>query len=228
MANAGSVIGEVIGLMWFGFAASQVGAVATAEKACADAFDKSTRGHYGYGQQWSCACCALMAARGGAVAHARELLATLQPTDAYLAQFCRFVAAQAYASEERFDLALQEGLAGIEGPSPAYARWGLGLLAQVHVKTCQPEKALRVAEQALAQPPNAGFEVDSVLLLARAEALEQLGDRDRARAAIGEARGRISMVSTSISDPALRESFMRVVEPHARTLDLADEWLGRQ
>jgi hypothetical protein len=62
--------------------------------------------------------------------------------------------------------------------------------------------------------------------LAHAEALHATGARDAAHRAIAGARTRLVSVADRIADPAYRRSFLDSVPENARTLALAQAWLG--
>jgi hypothetical protein len=62
--------------------------------------------------------------------------------------------------------------------------------------------------------------------LVHAEALHATGAHDAARAAIAQARARVTAIADQISDPVYRDSFLAQVPENARTLALATSWLG--
>ena len=68
----------------------------------------------------------------------------------------------------------------------------------------------------------------SQLRLTRAEALHALGKEEEAHAAIREARDGIFHVAVTLDDAELRASYLTRVQVHARTLNLATEWLGER
>jgi eukaryotic-like serine/threonine-protein kinase len=57
-------------------------------------------------------------------------------------------------------------------------------------------------------------------------ALRASGDLERARAEATEARRRLDARAACISDPALRESYLRAVPENAATRAVCDELLG--
>ncbi|HEX7839584.1 MAG TPA: hypothetical protein VF469_19045, partial [Kofleriaceae bacterium] len=62
--------------------------------------------------------------------------------------------------------------------------------------------------------------------LAHAEALHAAGAHDAARGAIVRARAHLLAIADKIADPSYRTSFLAHVPENARTLALADAWLG--
>jgi hypothetical protein len=67
----------------------------------------------------------------------------------------------------------------------------------------------------------------TTLRLARAEALHALGRTGEAHIAIREARDVVLHTAATLDgDPELRESYLNTIHTHARTLQLAREWLG--
>jgi hypothetical protein len=56
-------------------------------------------------------------------------------------------------------------------------------------------------------------------------ALRASGNREQARAVATEARARLAARAACISDPALRESYLRAVPENAETRTLCDELL---
>jgi hypothetical protein len=66
-------------------------------------------------------------------------------------------------------------------------------------------------------------EGDVYLILARVHALEANGQRDAAREVLTAARKRVDAHANAIEDPALRKSFLAILD-NARTLSLAREW----
>jgi hypothetical protein len=99
-------------------------------------------------------------------------------------------------------------------------------LALVHLKRREGSEALESAEQGLSRFGSTMW-VTSLLRLIKAEALHSLNRLEDARVAIGEARDRLMRIATSLAaHPTLRESYLTGIGCHARTLQLASEWLG--
>jgi len=89
----------------------------------------------------------------------------------------------------------------------------------------QRAEAKDVAEQATAMLEGLdAVEGDAYVRLAQAEALFACGDREASKAAIREARDRVMDRARSITDDALRQSFLTRVWEHSRTIALADSW----
>jgi hypothetical protein len=106
----------------------------------------------------------------------------------------------------------------------------LAVLATVALQRSQPTEALALAERGMDAAATSGPRLlwnESMLRLARAEALHTLGRTAAARTAIREARDRVLRIADSLDGhPDLRESYLTTVVANARTLELASEWLG--
>jgi len=98
--------------------------------------------------------------------------------------------------------------------------------ASIDVARERFREALAWAEQALSLADSlAHFEEGEALLrLAYAQALDALGETQRAREAIRSARDRLLARASRIKDVRLRESFLRSVPENARILELEREW----
>jgi hypothetical protein len=87
--------------------------------------------------------------------------------------------------------------------------------------------ALAFAESGLAAAERGSYLLTvSFLCLARAEALHGLGSVDLAQLAIREARQRILTIASTLEDVELRDAYLTRVSVHARTFELARQWLG--
>ena len=101
----------------------------------------------------------------------------------------------------------------------------LATLAQVKLAQGLPREAAEIAGVAMALVDRDGFGSGETLVrLMDAETRWGIGDREGARAAIHAAEARLRERAAKISDPELRESFLRRVPENARTLALAAEW----
>jgi hypothetical protein len=69
-------------------------------------------------------------------------------------------------------------------------------------------------------------EGEALVRLAYVEALFANGDHSAAYAAIAEARERILATAAGIDDPGRHKTFLENVPENARTLSLAQAWLG--
>jgi hypothetical protein len=103
---------------------------------------------------------------------------------------------------------------------------GLEALAVVALRQGRPQDALGYAARGLQALSRGGRLQTHVHRLLRAEALHALGKTDEAFAAIHEAREGVLRVAALISEPELRASYLTRVMNNARTLDLAQQWLG--
>jgi hypothetical protein len=105
----------------------------------------------------------------------------------------------------------------------------LGTLAMLRLAQGRAADALAAAEEAVAACASmggCGMFRGAFVRLARAEALHATGATDAARAAIADARARLSAIADKIPDLEYRRSFLEGVPENARTLDLARAWLG--
>ena len=109
-------------------------------------------------------------------------------------------------------------------PSRVFA---LGALACAELAGGRPDAALSAAELAMDLLRSMGGieEGESLVRLVLAEAKRASGDVEGANAVIVVARDRLRARASAITDPALRQSFLREVQENARTLELAREWL---
>ena len=99
--------------------------------------------------------------------------------------------------------------------------------ALVELALGQPHDALASAERGLEAAAAGSYPLtESTLRLTRAEALRALGRTDEAFAAVRGARARLLQVADTLEDSELRRCYLSRVSSHARTLDLASEWLG--
>ncbi|WP_437668833.1 protein kinase domain-containing protein [Sorangium sp. So ce131] len=140
---------------------------------------------------------------------------------AYLAHILRCAGDLAEAEAEA-----RRGIAQLGEAMPllVYAR---ATLAQVLLARGRSSEALAEARAALELFESLGMteEGESLARLVYAEALYALGELPAARAAIATARARLLEVAGQIGDSGRRESFLGRVDEHARTLELAREWL---
>ncbi|KYG06255.1 protein kinase [Sorangium cellulosum] len=101
-------------------------------------------------------------------------------------------------------------------------------LAEVMLSRGQPSEALAEARDAIALLASLGKveEGEELARLVYARALEAIGDRPAACAAIAEARDRLLASAARIDEPRRREGFLENVSENAETLKLARAWLG--
>jgi tetratricopeptide (TPR) repeat protein len=140
----------------------------------------------------------------------------------YLATI-RMMAADLEGAEREARRAV-EVLAGL-----AFSRaQALATLARVLVAQRHVDEALSATAEALSLIEDAGgtSEDETLIHLARAEALDAAGFRDDACAAIRIARDRLLARAEKISSAELRRSFLDEVPDHRRALSLAGAWLG--
>jgi tetratricopeptide (TPR) repeat protein len=130
------------------------------------------------------------------------------------------------------DLAEREARAAVEQasadpPLPPIQAEGNSILAQILLRRGRSDEAYRAARAAhdLLEQMGGIDGGEGTIRLVWAEALEAVGEREAARAAIAQARDKLAAVAARISDEDLRKSFLERVPDHARTLELAGRWL---
>lgn len=154
----------------------------------------------------------------------------LSGPDAVLANAARMSLAFALIATGDFEGAEREAIALAQGFAlPKILAGALGALALVALHRGQPAEALVFAERSLEGVASTARDplTDSILYLARAEALHGVGRTPDARAAIREARDRILDIEASFVDAGL-PSYVTRVDANARTLKLASEWLAEE
>jgi tetratricopeptide (TPR) repeat protein len=105
----------------------------------------------------------------------------------------------------------------------------LATLSAIRLAQGRAEEALAAAEDAMARCEamgGCGLFRDAFMRLAHAEALHATGAHDAAARAIAAARARLLAIADKIADPDYKASFLERVPENARTLALADAWLG--
>jgi eukaryotic-like serine/threonine-protein kinase len=139
------------------------------------------------------------------------------------------LAGDAASSEREARAALETGAPLVVG-SPATSTeslTALSALAAALLAQGRADEALSYATQAHAALSVLGSldEGESQIRLGYAESLSACGRQREAREAIADARERLLSKAASISDLALRETFLRRARGNARTLALAEAWL---
>jgi hypothetical protein len=105
----------------------------------------------------------------------------------------------------------------------------LATLSALRLAQGRAGEALAAAEDAMTryQAMGAcGMFRGAFVRLTHAEALHATGAHDAAAHAIADARARLRAIADKIADPAYQASFLERVPENARTLALADTWLG--
>jgi eukaryotic-like serine/threonine-protein kinase len=112
--------------------------------------------------------------------------------------------------------------------APLLRPQALGVLARILLACDRAVEALAVAREAAEAIDKLGHveEGEATVRLALAEALYATGDVDAARAAIVAARDHLLGRAKKIGNEKWRASFLKRVEEHARTVTLANAWLG--
>jgi tetratricopeptide (TPR) repeat protein len=152
--------------------------------------------------------------------------ACIQQGDRWMEGGSRIYMADILGAAGDVDGALVEARKAVEVAqgTPPLRALALATLALLYVAKSDPEGALAAAREAMDLLTSLGGmeEGESRVRLAYAEALEAVGDREAARAALAEATRRLEERAAKIQDPELRESFLRGLPENARTLMLAD------
>jgi Tetratricopeptide repeat len=126
----------------------------------------------------------------------------------------------------------REALAGVEGAGEnrslvAHSR---GTLAQVLLALGRPGEALEWVRPATVILEELGGidECEMLVRLVHAEALAATGDAPGAHSVLAAARERLLSLADRIQDAHLRQRFLSNVPENARTLQLAEQWLGSE
>jgi hypothetical protein len=124
--------------------------------------------------------------------------------------------------------AASEARAAIEAlaASPPARAYALATLARVQLARGTAHSALETAREAVMAALGGIEEGESAVLLAHAEALWAVGERVGAATAIAGARARLLERARRITDPGRRARFLGRVAENARTLELAQAWVG--
>lgn len=132
---------------------------------------------------------------------------------------------QGALEEARNELLFAVGL--VEG-APSLRAGGLSVLGLVELGLGRPEVALAYAKEAIALLESSGVfvEAEAYVRLSYAEALHETGAFEQARAAILHAKERLLERASHIRSATRRAGFLEKPREHARTLALADLWLG--
>jgi tetratricopeptide (TPR) repeat protein len=105
----------------------------------------------------------------------------------------------------------------------------LATLSALRLAQGRAEEALAAAQDAMARNDamgGCGMFRGAFMRLAHAEALHATGAHEAAARAIAAARARLLATADQITDPDYKASFLERVPENARTLALADTWLG--
>ncbi|WP_437902502.1 AAA family ATPase [Sorangium sp. So ce327] len=112
--------------------------------------------------------------------------------------------------------------------APTLAVQATAVLARALLGLGRIDEAMRAAAEASSRLAEFGTveEGESLVRLTYAEALAASGRQAEATAAIASARTALLARAEKLSDPTWRERFLRDVPDNARTLELAQQWLG--
>jgi tetratricopeptide (TPR) repeat protein len=129
---------------------------------------------------------------------------------------------------EDADIELERAVAEL-GSAPSVQVYALATLVMARLAQGRVEEALLDARRAMALFDQLGGieEGEALVRLSYAEALEASGDHAGACAAIAVARTQLLARAEKLREPTFRKSFLERVPDHARTLELAEAWLGR-
>jgi tetratricopeptide (TPR) repeat protein len=113
--------------------------------------------------------------------------------------------------------------------TPAHEPGVLATQAAVLLARGRVDEALAAAREGLARYQSvraASFLRGAAVRLVHAECLHAAGRGPEAREALAAARDRLLAMAATLGDPERRRSFLERVPENARTLALAQEWLG--
>ncbi|WP_437274861.1 protein kinase [Sorangium sp. So ce375] len=112
--------------------------------------------------------------------------------------------------------------------APTLGVQAFSILARTLLALGRTDEAMRAAAEASARLAEFGTLEDgeSLVRLTYAEALAASGKRAEAEAAIASATAALLARAEKLSDPTWRERFLRDVPDNARTIELAQQWLG--
>src|SRR5262249_28237721 len=105
--------------------------------------------------------------------------------------------------------------------------FALAVLGRARLLQGRPDEAREAAEEAARLLEQGGVEESEALIrLVLAEAIHATGDIEAAHVALAAGKRRLLDRAAKIEDPAVRRRFLENVPEHARTIALAEEWLG--
>jgi tetratricopeptide (TPR) repeat protein len=137
----------------------------------------------------------------------------------YLARI--FVAQGRHAEAE----AASRAAAGTADGIPAYRAAILATVAEVLLATGRAAEALEPSTAALESLHSVGTQLEEGFVRrVHADALRANGRHEEARTLVASARDALVARAAGVSDPALREAFLRRVPDHAKILGMAEAW----
>jgi tetratricopeptide (TPR) repeat protein len=141
----------------------------------------------------------------------------------------RWVLAEVLRRDGDLDGADREIQLALAGAVPLEQPGVRASLAALRLAQGRVEEALAAAQDAMARSEavgGCGLFRGAFVRLTHAEALHASGAHDAAARAIADARAHLLAIADKITDPAYQASFLERVPENARTLTLADAWLG--
>jgi hypothetical protein len=141
----------------------------------------------------------------------------------------RWVLAEVLRRMGELDAAEREVQAALTLAVPLEQPGVLGTLSALRLAQGRVAEAVAASEDAVARCTamgGCGMFRGAFVRLAHAEALHASGAQDAARHAISDARVRLLATANKICDPSYRHSFLHGVPENARTLALAQAWVG--
>jgi hypothetical protein len=141
----------------------------------------------------------------------------------------RWVLAEALRRDGDLDGADREVGVALTMAVPLDCPGMLATLSALRLAQGRAGDALAAAEDAMARCQamgGCGMFRGAFVRLTHAEALHATGAHDAAIRAIAQARARLLAIADKIADPDYKASFLSHVPENARTLALADAWLG--
>lgn len=164
----------------------------------------------------------------GALAEARELASRAAQSfewreDARGATTSRLHLAAAWLADGEVDRAYAEARSALSWSVAETPRrvWALTMLARVELARGQPALALEIADQAqeLADAIGSVELRGSELLLTRVEALDELGDDERARSVLTRAHDSLQARANKLDRDDWRDCYLHNVPAHARIIE---------
>jgi len=147
-----------------------------------------------------------------------------------MAGACRGRLAMAHARAGDFEAAEKTAreAAAVRPMGRPYRAEILASLASILVVRGRADEALKTAESALEllASMGEGSQMGAPVLLAHAEALAAVGRTEEAAKAIAKARARLLERAARCPDPEARARFLSCISENARTLALAEAWIG--
>jgi eukaryotic-like serine/threonine-protein kinase len=163
--------------------------------------------------------------RRGQTAGIEETIAPVRASaDFSASQLAHALTVELRLREGRIDEAQEAANVAASGPSAVVRPTGAAILARLHLALGRFREALEAADRGLAESSTINPQWKTWLLVARAEALNALGESEAARGVAAEAAARVRRIAETLGDAGIRESFLTNVEANARALALERQY----